>query len=91
MAEELSAEADEDGKRKEKRARVQRAANTAAIRADDWDQKLRRDSRPGGRLEAVIRRIHTHIDEGKTKPLDGACACDVDAIPSSRPEATGGR
>jgi hypothetical protein len=37
---------------------------------DDWDREIERDSRPGGRLEAVTQRVRRHIAEGKTRPLD---------------------
>lgn len=37
---------------------------------DHWDQKIARDSQPGGRLDAVLKRVQTDIAEGRTKPLD---------------------
>ena len=38
--------------------------------ADQWDKGLARDSRPGGRLEHVLKRVRRDIAEGRTKPLD---------------------
>jgi hypothetical protein len=38
--------------------------------ADAWDLEMAEDSRPGGRLEEVLRRVRRDIAEGRTKPLD---------------------
>lgn len=38
--------------------------------ADAWDLEVAEDSGPGGRLEAVLRRVRRDIAEGRTKPLD---------------------
>lgn len=37
---------------------------------DRWDQEIARDSQPGGRLDAVLRRVRRDIAAGSTKPLD---------------------
>ena len=36
---------------------------------DPWDQKIERDSRPGGRLDSVLNRARADIASGRTKPL----------------------
>lgn len=38
--------------------------------SDHWDQEMTRDSQPGGRLEAVLKRVRNDISEGRAKPLD---------------------
>lgn len=37
---------------------------------DEWDEQIARDSRPDGRLGAVLDRARKDIAEGRTKPLD---------------------
>ena len=37
---------------------------------DAWDQEIAADSRPGGRLEGVLRRVRLDVTEGRTRPLD---------------------
>lgn len=37
---------------------------------DRWDLEIERDSQPGGRLDAVLKRVRGHIAAGRTKPLD---------------------
>ena len=37
---------------------------------DRWDEKLERDSQPGGRLDAMLKRVRGDIAAGRTKPLD---------------------
>lgn len=37
---------------------------------DDWDKEIEQDSRPGGRLQAVLQRVRNDISAGRTKPLD---------------------
>lgn len=37
---------------------------------DRWDREIARDSRPGGRLDAVIKRVRGDIAAGRTKALD---------------------
>lgn len=37
---------------------------------DAWDREIERDSRPDGRLSAVMSRVRRDIGEGRTKPLD---------------------
>jgi len=37
---------------------------------DEWDKEIERDSKPGGRLEAVLKRVRKDIAEGRTRPLD---------------------
>ena len=37
---------------------------------DEWDKQIERDSQPGGRLDAVLKRVRTDIGDGRTKPLD---------------------
>jgi hypothetical protein len=37
---------------------------------DRWDKEIERDAQPGGRLDAVLKRVRGHIAAGKTKPLD---------------------
>lgn len=38
--------------------------------ADDWDEQVSQDSRPGGRLEGLLSRVRRDIAAGRTKPLD---------------------
>jgi hypothetical protein len=38
--------------------------------ADEWDEEIQRDARPGGRLDSVLKRVRQDIAEGRTKPLD---------------------
>ncbi len=45
-------------------------ANRELEQLDDWDAQLAEDSRPGGRLEAVLSRVRKDIADGTTKPLD---------------------
>ena len=37
---------------------------------DRWDKEIERDSRPGGRLDSVLKRVRGDIAAGRTKPLD---------------------
>lgn len=37
---------------------------------DRWDREIERDSQPGGRLDAVLKRVRSDIAAGRTKPLD---------------------
>lgn len=37
---------------------------------DEWDQQIRRDSQPGGRLETVMARVRRDIAAGRTRSLD---------------------
>jgi hypothetical protein len=37
---------------------------------DTWDREIERDSQPGGKLDAVLRRVRRDVAEGRTKPLD---------------------
>lgn len=37
---------------------------------DEWDEQIAKDSRPGGRLEAVLDRARKDIVEGRVEPLD---------------------
>ena len=37
---------------------------------DRWDKEIERDSQPGGRLDAVLKRVRSDIAAGRTKPLD---------------------
>jgi len=37
---------------------------------DRWDKELERDSQPGGRLDAMLKRVRGDIAAGRTKPLD---------------------
>jgi len=37
---------------------------------DAWDREIELDSRPGGRLEAVMQRARRDIAEGRTRSLD---------------------
>jgi hypothetical protein len=37
---------------------------------DEWDKQIERDSQPGGRLDAVLKRVQADIGAGRTKPLD---------------------
>ncbi len=37
---------------------------------DAWDTKLADDSQPGGRLEAVLRRVRKDVAAGRTRQLD---------------------
>ena len=45
-------------------------AERQASEMDVWDKELERDSRPGGRLQAVMNRVRKDIAAGRTKPLD---------------------
>ena len=36
---------------------------------DAWDEKMARDSQPGGRMQRVIDRVRRDIAQGRTKPL----------------------
>jgi hypothetical protein len=38
--------------------------------ADKWDKEVEKDSKPGGRLSSVLKRVRGDIAEGRTKPLD---------------------
>lgn len=38
--------------------------------ADEWDKELERDSKPGGALDSVLKRVRADIASGRTKPLD---------------------
>ncbi len=37
---------------------------------DAWDLEMAEDSRPGGRLAGILRRVRRDVAEGRTKPLD---------------------
>ena len=37
---------------------------------DRWDKEIERDSLPGGRLDAILKRVRGDIAAGRTKPLD---------------------
>lgn len=37
---------------------------------DRWDKELERDSQPGDRLDAVLRRVRGDISAGRTKSLN---------------------
>ena len=37
---------------------------------DQWDRQVERDSQPGGRLDAVLKRVRSDIAAGRTKSLD---------------------
>ena len=37
---------------------------------DRWDQEIARDCEPGGRLDALLKRVRGDIAGGRTKPLD---------------------
>ena len=37
---------------------------------DRWDKEIEADSQPGGRLDAVLKRVRADIVAGRTKPLD---------------------
>ncbi len=39
-------------------------------RPDRWDREIERDSQPGGRLDAVLKRVRDDITAGRTKSLD---------------------
>jgi hypothetical protein len=45
-------------------------ADFEIARQDEWDREIARDTRPGGPLEPVLRRVRKDISEGRTKPLD---------------------
>ena len=38
--------------------------------SDRWDEEIQRDSQPGGRLDAVLKRVRGDIAAGRTQPLD---------------------
>ena len=37
---------------------------------DRWDKEIEVDSQPGGRLDAVLKRVRGDIAAGRTKALD---------------------
>ena len=37
---------------------------------DAWDKQIERDSQPGGRLDALLKRVRADMGAGRTKPLD---------------------
>ena len=37
---------------------------------DRWDKEIERDSRPGGRLDAILKQVRGDIAAGRTRPLD---------------------
>ncbi len=37
---------------------------------DEWDKQIVRDSQPGGRLDALLKRVRADMGAGRTKPLD---------------------
>ena len=39
-------------------------------RMDAWEAEIEQDSRPGGRLQAVLERVRADIAAGRTRPLD---------------------
>ena len=45
-------------------------ADHELARLDDWDKEIERDSKPGGRLDAVLTRVRDDIAQGRTRPLD---------------------
>ena len=45
-------------------------ADFESTHADEWDKEIERDAQPGGRLDAVLKRVRQDIAEGRTKPLD---------------------
>lgn len=45
-------------------------ADYELARPDRWDKEMARDSQPGGRLDAVLKRVRGDIAAGRTKPLD---------------------
>jgi len=38
--------------------------------ADRWHKEIERDSRPGGRLDGVLKRVRGDIAAGRARPLD---------------------
>jgi len=38
--------------------------------SDEWDKEIERDSREGGPLGDVLKRVRADIAAGRTKPLD---------------------
>lgn len=38
--------------------------------SDEWDQQIAHDSQPGGKLDAILKRVHEDISGGRIKPLD---------------------
>ncbi len=45
-------------------------ADFEAERHDEWDKELARDSKPGGRIEVLLRRVRNDIAEERTRSLD---------------------
>jgi hypothetical protein len=39
-------------------------------RPDNWDREMERDSKPGGRLDPLLKRVRQDISAGRTKTLD---------------------
>lgn len=39
-------------------------------REDAWDQEIRRDAQPGGKLDSLLTRVREDIAHGRTRPLD---------------------
>jgi hypothetical protein len=38
--------------------------------SDEWDKEIERDSREGGPLSPLLKRVRTDIASKRTKPLD---------------------
>ena len=38
--------------------------------SDEWDKEIERDSREGGPLSLLLKRVQTDIASKRTKPLD---------------------
>jgi hypothetical protein len=45
-------------------------ADYELAQADDWDREIERDSRPGGRLGPVLKRIQADIAAGQQVTAD---------------------
>jgi len=39
-----------------------------------WDEEIERDFSPGGRGMPLLAELEREIDEGKTRPIEEACA-----------------
>jgi hypothetical protein len=37
--------------------------------SDEWDEEIERDSKDGGPLSSVLKRVRADIASGRTKPL----------------------
>ncbi len=56
-------------------AQVEHLDRSELEELDEWDAKLKRDSRPGGRLEVVMDRVRKDIAEGRARSVSVHASC----------------